>query len=126
MMNQGKYRVFVCTKQRHADDPEGCCRSCGGMEIYQAFQTEIQHRQLTDRVEIRQSGCLDRCESGPVALVISPQQNSFAWLPVKVRMKLRKLLFSSRHTYGNLTPSHVSEIVQKHLTQGQPLTQLEI
>jgi (2Fe-2S) ferredoxin len=124
-MNRSKYRVFVCTKQCSADDPEGCCRDGGAMAIYEAFQSEIQRQQLTDLVEIRQSGCLDGCASGPVALVIPPENKAFTWLPTKLRLKLRKWLFPNRHTYVHLTLKDVSAIVQNHFLHGQPLGQGE-
>ena len=41
-MNSLQYRVFVCTKQRPVDDPEGCCCDAGALEVYQALLTEIQ------------------------------------------------------------------------------------
>jgi predicted metal-binding protein len=90
-MNPPQYRIFVCTKQRSANDPEGCCFNAGALELYQAFQAEIQRRQLSDRVQVRQSGCLDRCEAGAVALVYQPRQHEFAWLPTKLRLKLQQL-----------------------------------
>jgi predicted metal-binding protein len=71
-MESSKYRVFVCTKQREPNNPEGCCYRCGAMEIYEAFEEEIKQRQLEDVVEIRRSGCLDRCEAGVVVLVSQP------------------------------------------------------
>jgi hypothetical protein len=32
-----QYRVFVCTKQRRENDPEGYCCSAGALELYPAF-----------------------------------------------------------------------------------------
>jgi (2Fe-2S) ferredoxin len=93
------------------------------MAIYEAFQFEVQRQQITDLVEIRQSGCLDCCASGPVALVIPPQNEAFTWLPTKLRLKLREWLFPNRHTYSHLTLEDVSAIVQNHFLHGQPLRQ---
>jgi hypothetical protein len=45
-MSLPRYCVFVCTKQRSANDPEGCCCNTGALQIYQAFQSEVQQRQL--------------------------------------------------------------------------------
>jgi predicted metal-binding protein len=86
-MNPPKYRVFVCTKQRSANDPEGCCCNVGALEIHQAFQAEIQQRQLGDRVEIRQAGCLNHCAAGAVALVSKVKGSASAWLPTKIQKK---------------------------------------
>jgi (2Fe-2S) ferredoxin len=125
-MNSPQYRVFVCTKQRSVDDPEGCCCNAGALEIYQAFQAEIQQRNLGDRVEIRKSGCLDCCESGAVALVYQPPQNEISWLPTKLRVKLRQLLIPKRFLYGHLTIVDIPEIVDSHFVQGHELQRCQI
>jgi (2Fe-2S) ferredoxin len=125
-MNSSRYRVFVCTKQRSANDPEGCCCSAGALEIYQAFQSEVQRRQLGDRIEIRQSGCLDRCEAGAVALVYQPRQHEFAWLPTKLRLKLQRFFTPQRCLYGHLTSTDVPAIVESHFVAGQALKRCEI
>jgi (2Fe-2S) ferredoxin len=125
-MNPPQYRVFVCTKQRSANDPEGCCCSAGALEIYEAFQAEIAQRELGDRVEIRKSGCLDCCESGAVALVYQPPQNEIAWLPTKLRVKLRQLLIPKRSLYGHLTTADIPEIVESHLCQGHQVQRCQI
>jgi (2Fe-2S) ferredoxin len=120
-MTVPQYRVFVCTKQRSADNPEGCCCNAGALEIYQAFQSEVDRRQLGDRIDVRRSGCLDRCEAGAVALVYQPRQHEFPWLPMKLRLKLRQFLAPQRHLYGRLTPADVPEIVESHLVRGRAL-----
>ena len=121
-MNSLKYRVFVCTKQRDPNDPEGCCHSCGALEIYQAFQEEIEQRQLEDRVEIRRSGCLDHCEAGVVALVCQPKRHELSWLPTK----LQRRLVSNKHYYGRLNRADIPEIVESHFVNGQPLKRCQI
>ncbi|MEX0270332.1 ferredoxin [Leptolyngbyaceae cyanobacterium UHCC 1019] len=125
-MNLPQYRVFVCTKQRSADDPEGCCCRMGGLDVYEAFQAEIQQQQLSDRVKVCKSGCLDHCEAGAVALVFQPNGNEFSWLPTKLRMKLRRLLFPNRHYYGHLTGADIPAIVDSHFIKGQPLKRCQI
>jgi (2Fe-2S) ferredoxin len=126
-MNQSKYRVFVCTRQRgDLDRPESCCFDCGGVEIYQAFVAEIDRQQLTNRVEIRQSGCLDRCDAGTVVAVYRASWQNFAWLPDKIQRKVRKILFPKRHLYGHLTHADVPAIVESHFIAGRPLKKRQI
>lgn len=125
-MDAPQYRVFICTKQRSPDDPEGCCCSAGALDIYQAFQDEIQKRQLSDRVEVLRSGCLDRCEAGAVAMVYRPNRREFSWLPTKLRLKLRRFLLPNRHLYGHLTCADVGVIVDSHFVNGQPLKRCQI
>ncbi len=123
-MNATKYRVFVCTKQRgDRTNPESCCFNCGGIEVYQAFRDEIDRQQLTNRVEIRQSGCLDRCEAGTVVAVYRASWQNFGWLPDKIQRKVRKILFPNRHLYGHLTQGDIPAIVKSHLLNGKPLKQ---
>jgi (2Fe-2S) ferredoxin len=117
-MNSTQYRVFVCSKQR----PEGGCSDCGAIDIYQTFQAEITIRQLTNRVTIQQSGCLDCCAVGAVALVYRTNRVDLTWLPTKLRLKLRRWLFPHRHTYGRLQREDIPAIVQNHFIDGKPFS----
>ena len=121
-----QYRVFVCTKQRSENDPEGCCTNAGALDIYQTFQDEITRLDLGSRVQVRKSGCLDQCQAGAVALVCQPNRSEFSWLPTKLRMKLRRVLFPNRHLYGYLTCADVNAIVESHLIKGQPVKRCQI
>jgi (2Fe-2S) ferredoxin len=85
-----------------------------------------QRQQLTNRVEIRQSGCLDRCESGTVVAVYRASWQNFAWLPDKIQRKLRKLLFPNRHLYGQLKREDIPAIVESHFGKGRPLKRCQI
>jgi (2Fe-2S) ferredoxin len=124
IMNSTKYRVFVCTKQR--EDRKDCCFNCGAIEIYQTFVDEIDRQQLANRVKIRQSGCLDLCESGTVVAVYRSSWQNFTWLPDKIGRKLRKLLFPNRHVYGHLKREDVPAIVEIHFGSGRPLKRFQI
>ncbi|WP_310481813.1 (2Fe-2S) ferredoxin domain-containing protein [Chamaesiphon sp. VAR_48_metabat_403] len=126
-MNSSKYRVFVCTRQRgDLNTPESCCFNCGGVEIYKSFVDEIDRQQLADRVEIRQSGCLDRCEAGTVVAVYRAHMPDFAWLPDQIQRKVRKILFPNRHLYGHLTQADIPAIVESHFIDGKPLKRCQI
>jgi (2Fe-2S) ferredoxin len=125
-MNGCQYRIFVCTKQRPANDPEGCCYSAGALEIYAAFQSEIQQRQLGDRIEVRPSGCLDHCDAGAVALIYQPRRHELAWLPTKVRVKLKRFFTPQRCLYGHLTGTDIPEIVESHFVQGIALKRCQV
>jgi (2Fe-2S) ferredoxin len=124
-MNFPKYRVFVCIKQC-ANAAGGCCGSVGALDIYQKFQSEIADRQLGKRVEVEQSGCLNRWEAGAVALVYRTTWREFAWLPRKLRMKLQRILFPDRTFYGHLTCEDIPAIVESHLISGRSLQRCEI
>ncbi|NJM48820.1 MAG: (2Fe-2S) ferredoxin domain-containing protein [Alkalinema sp. RU_4_3] len=121
-----QYRVFVCTKRRSPNDPEGCCCNAGGMELYEAFCAEIERQGVSGRVSVRRSGCLDRCESGAVAMVYRPKRRWLNWLPTKVQVKLRRWLFPERYTYGRLAPSDAGDILESHLVDRTPLKRCQI
>jgi (2Fe-2S) ferredoxin len=53
--------VFCCINKRPDSNPKGCCSSKNSEKL----QTEL-------KIRINKSGCLDRCESGPV-MVIYPE-----------------------------------------------------
>ena len=63
--------VFCCTAQRDAGHPRGCCWDRGAAELQGYMKTRALELEL-ERVRINQSGCLDRCELGPV-MVIYPE-----------------------------------------------------
>jgi (2Fe-2S) ferredoxin len=134
-INQSQYRIFVCTKHRSPDHPEGCCTHAGAEGIYSALQTEIANQGLTQQVQLRRSGCLDRCAHGPVVLVIPPKSSSWhdrlvrfliGLLPTKVQVKLQQWLFPQRVTYGQLSSADIPQLVQQQIAQGSPLKALQI
>lgn len=125
-MDSTKYCVFVCTKQPTADRPNGCCGDVGATEIYQTFQSAITARQLTERIEVRQSGCLNHCAAGAVALVYQPNFGDFPWLPTKLRLKIRRKFFPNRYIYGHLNCADIPAIVESHFVEGKPLKRCQI
>ena len=93
--------VFVCINERAADHPKGCCKARGGVEVRDALKAELTKRGLSKQIRANNAGCLDQCEHG-VAVVVYPEQ---VW-------------------YGGVTVADVTEIVEKHLVGGEPVTRL--
>ena len=81
------------------------------MEIYREFQAEIERRELGNRVEVRQSGCLDRCEAGAVILVAKVSNNNLSWLPTKIQ----KRILQNKQYHTHLTVADIPEIIEQHL-----------
>jgi predicted metal-binding protein len=106
-MNSSQFRVFVCTKCE-LNSTDRCCNNVTAIEIYHAFQSEINKYQLEDRVEIRQSGCLDRCEAGVVAMVARVNISNLSWLPTKIQ----KRMLPNKQWYTNLIVSDIPKIVE--------------
>jgi (2Fe-2S) ferredoxin len=111
IMANTQYRIFVCTKKRPPDDPEGCCQNCGAIEVLNAFEQTIAAQQLGDRIKVKAAGCLDHCASGPVAMVFQPNRWELSWLPKKIQTKLQKKLANDRAFYGHLCPEDVPEFL---------------
>jgi NADH-quinone oxidoreductase subunit F len=77
------------------------CRAYGAEEVREAFKSEIQHRGLEDRVEIRDTGCQGFCARAPV-ITIEPQD-----------------IF-----YQQFLPDDVPEIVSETLVAGRTIERL--
>jgi (2Fe-2S) ferredoxin len=95
--------VFICTNERDASDPRGCCSARGSKEVVEAFKKQLHDAGLKRIVRPNKAGCLDQCANG-VTVVVYPEQ---VW-------------------YGHVTPADVDEIVQSHLRGGKPVARLMI
>lgn len=63
--------VFVCTNERPAGHPRGCCKAKGSEKLRDYMKARAKELGLKS-VRINSSGCLDRCELGPT-MVIYPE-----------------------------------------------------
>ena len=89
-----KAHVFVCKNERPENHPRGCCLHRGADEL-QPYMKERAKAAGLKSIRINQSGCLERCELGPV-LVIYPEG---VW-----------------YTYQ--TKADIDEIIQTHMVEG--------
>ena len=71
MSHQFRKHVFVCTNERSADNPRGCCSSKNSLELLTRLKRTARAAGLND-VRINKAGCLDNCENGP-SCVIYPE-----------------------------------------------------
>lgn len=95
--------VFVCTNERPADSPKGCCKGRGSDDVLAAFKTAVGDHGLSATVRAQKAGCLDYCSFG-VTVVVYPEA---VW-------------------YGHVTPQDVAEIVESHLVRGVPVERLRM
>lgn len=93
--------VFVCINERAADNPKGCCKLRGGIDVRDRLKAELSSRGLSKIIRANNAGCLDQCEHG-VTVVVYPEQ---VW-------------------YGHVTEADIPEIVEKHLVGGEIVTRL--
>lgn len=57
--------VFVCTQGRPQGHPRGSCMEKGCAGVMEAFISEIQTRQLFDKIALTNTGCLGPACSAP-------------------------------------------------------------
>ena len=98
-----KHHVFFCLNRR--DAPEACC-ACHGAETMQSYAKDrIKALKLSGpgKIRINKSGCLDRCEEGPV-LVVYPDN---VW-------------------YTYVDKNDIDEIIDSHLVGGKVVERLKI
>ena len=100
-MAEFERHVFVCTNERDAGHPRGCCSAKDSVSIREALKARCKLQGLGATVRINKSGCLDQCEHGPT-IVVYPEA---VW-------------------YGFVKMEDVEEIVQAHLIGGVPVKRL--
>jgi len=79
--------VFVCTNERPAGHPRGCCKEKGSEKLRDYMKARAKELGLPS-TRINTAGCLERCEFGP-ALVIYPEG---VWYSPKTREDIDEIL----------------------------------
>ena len=95
--------VFFCLNRR--DPPEACC-ACHDSEALRDYaKKRVKELGLNGhgKVRINASGCLDRCEEGPV-IVVYPEE---VW-------------------YTYVDKHDIDEIIDEHLVNGRVVDRLRI
>lgn len=98
-----QHHVFVCNNVR--DDGRTCCAERGAEGIQEYAKRRIKSLDMNGqgKIRINKSGCLDRCEEGPV-MVIYPEA---VW-------------------YTYVDQQDVDEIIDSHLLSGKVVERLKI
>src|SRR5215471_17440440 len=65
--------VFVCINERAPDNPKGCCKAKGGVDVRDRLKAELSAHGLSKIIRANNAGCLDQCETG-VTVVVYPEQ----------------------------------------------------
>ncbi len=92
--------VFCCTNIRTPGHERGCCHDREGARLRNYMKARAKEMKLGD-VRINASGCLDRCELGPV-MVVYPDA---IW-------------------YSCRTTKDVDEVLESHVKNGKPVERL--
>lgn len=103
MTNFYKYHVFFCLNQR--ENGEACCADKGAESAFNHMKARVKKLGLSGEgnVRINRSGCLDRCNLGPL-MVVYPQA---VW-------------------YTFVDNDDIDEIVESHLVNGIVVERLVI
>jgi (2Fe-2S) ferredoxin len=103
MKNFYQYHVFFCLNQR--ENNEACCADKGAEAAFEHMKARMKKLGLSGagKVRINRSGCLDRCDLGPL-LVVYPQA---VW-------------------YTFVDAEDLDEIVESHLLNGKVVERLVV
>jgi (2Fe-2S) ferredoxin len=76
-----QHHVFFCMNVREGKDARQSCGNCGSEKAQKHAKKRIKELGLNGagKVRINQSGCLDRCEEGPV-LVVYPEGTWYTYV----------------------------------------------
>ena len=98
-----RHHIFFCCNQR--DDGRASCGDHDANALRDYCKSQVKKRGLagTGKVRVNQSGCLDRCELGPVA-VVYPEG---VW-----------------YRYQNR--ADIDEIIDRHLARGEIVGRLRV
>lgn len=102
-MSYFKHHVFFCVNQR--DNNEPCCEKFCASQLQKYAKQKISELKLKGpgKIRINKSGCLDRCDEGPV-LVIYPEGT---W-------------------YTFVDKDDIDEIIEQHLISGKIVERLKL
>lgn len=104
-MSYYQRHIFFCVNDRGPNAPRPCCGKCGSEAMRDHAKRRMKELGLTGegKVRVNTSGCLDRCEEGPVC-VVYPEG---IW-------------------YTFVDEFDIDEIVDSHLVDGVPVERLRI
>ncbi len=102
-MSYYQHHVFICCNQR--SDGRASCNDQGSQSLRDYAKARIKALGIAGagRVRINQSGCLDRCDSGPV-MVVYPEEIWYTFIDEK----------------------DIDEIIDEHVMGGRVVERLQI
>ena len=95
--------IFCCLNERKPGATRGSCITSGAQPLFNYFKARMKELGYHGRMRVNKSGCLDRCEHGPV-VVIYPQG---VW-------------------YSYHSRDDVEEIITTHFEKGQIVERLRL
>lgn len=100
-MEKPKHHIFVCASFRVAGESKGVCHKKDAGSLLGYLESELSDRGMED-VMVSSTGCLNRCEKGPVMIV-----------------------YPEGFWYGEMNEQKIDEVLDA-LEDGQPATALAL
>jgi len=94
-MEKPSRHIFVCASFRTAGAAQGSCYKKDSSSLLQYLETELSDRDMND-VMVSSTGCLSRCENGPIMIV-----------------------YPEGHWYGSVNEEKIDEVLDG-LAEGTP------
>lgn len=82
-----RHHIFCCTNRRPPGDKRGCCAEKNAEELRDYMKARVKELGIR-KIRVNASGCLDRCELGPV-MVIYPEG---VWYSCKTREDIDEVI----------------------------------
>ena len=67
-MQKPDHHILVCSSSRMVGEPKGGCLRKNAPDLVQYIETELSDRGI-DNVLVTNTGCLKRCDEGPVMIL---------------------------------------------------------
>jgi NADH:ubiquinone oxidoreductase subunit E len=104
---QPRLRLFVCTKVR--TDGRSCCSNRGSSLILDELRRQLLCRgEACSHLDVQPSGCLDRCEEGPVVKAFVGQ---LAEEPAPSKELIKAHRNNAAHTFTAVAAGDISAIL---------------
>jgi (2Fe-2S) ferredoxin len=96
MFPRPKYSMYMCQVKRPPNFPKPSCVREGREDLLPYLQEKIMQKELFQSVSVVPTGCLNRCQFGPV-MIVEP----------------------GSYMYVDLTKEKIDEIIEKHILNGE-------
>ena len=83
-----------------------CGIAAGARPVLNVLSEEVQKRNLSDKVMVKQTGCIGLCQFEPIVEVLVPGQEKV--------------------TYVKMTPDKALEVLERHVVGGHPVEKYTI
>lgn len=67
-MNKPDHHIIVCSSSRMVGEPKGGCLKRNAPDLVQYIEEELNDRGI-ENVLVTNTGCLKRCDDGPIMIV---------------------------------------------------------